>query len=245
MLLYFPAFFYGLLYLAGMELIAWKGEWAPFLAGLLLFFALRASREIGKSFAIAAVPLLFVLSSVLLLYLIDSSSQRQLFLAVSTVAYYVSLMAGYRLRSAENRTARSMLAFSTTLTLFFFYSSTYGFYLNFNIPLWALMLAYCVGTFLASYPSLRTLRKDSAPVARMYGLVLSLAMAEFAWIINFWPFGYLTTGVTVLIFYYVLWDLTQSYFLNILSQKRVFAHIIGLGLLTAMILASSRWFPTV
>jgi len=70
-------------------------------------------------------------------------------------------------------------------------------------------------------------------------------MAEIVWILNFWPFGYLTTGVISLIFYYVFWDLIQCHFFNMLSKKRVLGHMLIFGFLVAMVLSSTRWLPLV
>jgi hypothetical protein len=246
MLFYFPIFFSSLFYFLAVEAVAFNEEWAPFVVLALLFGTVRIVRGTAKSFLLAMPPALFVVSSLLLLYLIDSAVQRHFFAFVSASAYYLAILGGYRLRSAErDQTARGMLAFSSTMTLLFFYCAVYGFYLNFAVPLWLLMLAYCLGTFMVSYPYFWILDRERRPLALAYAAILSLSMAEIAWVINFWPFGYLTTGVVVLVFYYVLWDLTQSYFLNILSQRRVLVHIGCLGLLVGMILASSRWLPAV
>jgi len=64
-------------------------------------------------------------------------------------------------------------------------------------------------------------------------------MVELIWTMNFWPFGYLTTGVIALILYYILWDLTQSFFLKLLSKKRVVANMIFFSALIVIILLSS------
>jgi hypothetical protein len=78
-----------------------------------------------------------------------------------------------------------------------------------------------------------------------YSLILGLIMAEIVWVLNFWPFGYLTTGVITLIFYYVFWDLATCHFLDELSQKRVIANMIFFGLLITLVLSSARWLPVV
>lgn len=246
MLLHLSLFAYSLVYLVGMEIVVSQEDWFSVIAWLLLFWTFRVARETSRSLALSVIPLIFAFSSILLLYLIDSDYQRQVFIGASTLAYYLALLGGYRLRYApKDQTARGMLAFSSMMTLFFFFSATYGFYLNFAIPLWLLMLVYGLGSYGVSFPYFYVIQPDNPSLAQSYSLVLSLIMVEMAWVFNFWPFGYLTTGVVALICYYVLWDLTQSYFLNTLSQKRVLAHMAFLSMLVVMILASSRWLPVV
>ena len=78
-----------------------------------------------------------------------------------------------------------------------------------------------------------------------YCFLLSLVMTEIIWTMNFWPFGYLTTGVISLILYYVLWDLAQSHFLNLLSRRRVIANMTFFSIIVAMVLLSAKWLPII
>ena len=64
---------------------------------------------------------------------------------------------------------------------------------------------------------------------------------QFAWFIHFWPFGYLTTGVVMLIIYYVFWDLFQSYLEGALRKQRFFANGFLFIVLVGIILASTPW----
>lgn len=247
MILYFPALFFSLLYLFGMEaLIAWGESWVLWWMIVLFLLTLRAVFQIGRRAFFVATPLLFVFSSGLLLYLIDSSFQRQLFLVLGALVYYALFLGLRRIsQRPDDQLGIGLLSFVTMATMFLFYSSVYGWYLNFAIPVWFLMMVYAFGTYLVTSAYFRSVRPESTSLVRSYSLTLAFVMAELAWVVNFWPFGYLTTGAVVLVFYYILWDLTQSYFINILSQKRVWMNIVGLGLLALMILASARWLPAV
>ena len=102
------------------------------------------------------------------------------------------------------------------------------------------MFAFLVITFILSYHYLGILSSDKSKVLT-YSLILGLAMAEISWIINFWPFGYLTTGAIALIFYYMFWDLAQSYFTEKLSKRKIVINLIFFSLLIGLILLSSRW----
>lgn len=246
MLFNFSVFFSSLGFLVGLEAVTFFADWAFSLSVILLLFVFQSARRIGNSLLSSMTPLLFALSSVTVLYLIDSTSQRQGLIILSFAAYYLALLGIYRLRYYErDLTAKGMMAFTGMSTAFLFYSGVYGIYLNFAVPIWGLMLAYCGGTVMLSFQYLMILDRTNARRARMYSLILGLAMAETAWVINFWPFGYLTTGVIALMFYYVLWDLVQSHFQGLLSRKRVAVHLVLLCFLIGMVLSSTRWIPVV
>jgi hypothetical protein len=151
----------------------------------------------------------------------------------------------YRLRTYDkDQTARGIVGATALAAIFFAYGTIYGIYLNFVFPLWALMLAFlCIST-LVSFQYLWIIKKDKQSVWS-YSLVLGLIMTEIAWVMNSWPFGYLTTAVVTLMFYYVFWDMVQSHFLGFLSKKRVVTNMVFFGILAAIVLGSSRWLPVV
>ncbi|MBA4320167.1 MAG: hypothetical protein C0412_17340 [Flavobacterium sp.] len=180
-----------------------------------------------------------------MLYLIDSFAQKQVFLVLGSFIYYMALMGIFRLKNApQDQTARGMIAASAFTALFFFYSATYGIYLNFSISLWILMVVYLIATWMISYEYLGIIN-DNKKTVQSYSLILGMLMAEIAWAINFWPFGYLTTGIITLICYYIFWDLTQSHFLHNLSQKRLIVNLAFFSVIIGLILTTSRWLPSV
>jgi len=144
----------------------------------------------------------------------------------------------------RDKTARGIIAAGSIATFFLFYALSYGIYLNFDIPLWVLMLVLTFVTILVSFQYFWLINENKKHVLN-YSLVLGLVMAEIIWVLNFWPFGYLTTGVITLIFYYVFWDLVRCHFLDELSKKRVVANMIFFGFLVALVLSSARWLPVV
>jgi hypothetical protein len=151
----------------------------------------------------------------------------------------------YRLKFYEkDQTAIGIIGAGAVATIFFFYSAVYGIYLNFVFPLWALMLAFLFVTTLVSFQYLWILKKDLKMVWS-YSLVLGLIMTEIAWVLNFWPFGYLTTGVIALIFYYIFWDLVVGAFNGILTKKKVIINMAFFNSLVLIVLLSSHWLPVV
>jgi hypothetical protein len=203
-------------------------------------------KKIGGQWSFSVLPALFSISSVLLLYLIDSNSQEQIFILLATVLYYLALLGALRLsKYAGDKTARGMVMATTASTIFFTYTSFFGIYLNFAIPLYLMLIAYLAVTLLVSYQYLSLVKTDDKIMVWIYSFLLSLSAVEIIWTMNFWPFGYLTTGVIALILYYVLWDIVQSYFLGILSKKRVVANTVLFSALIILIFLSSKWIPVI
>ena len=141
-----------------------------------------------------------------------------------------------------DQTARGMLVAGSFTALFFSYSSFYGFYLNFLVPVSVLIVAYFLVTLLLGYGTLRFFEKDRQKIW-FFSLVVAFSMAQIVWTLNFWPFGYLTTGVIALILYYVLWEIVRSHFSLILSKKMMIGHLATNFFLIVLVLLTSKWIP--
>jgi len=212
---------------------------------LVAVYAFRTAHRISKRATMTPIPIIFFLGSLGLLYFINSPIQQHIFICIASAIYYFSHLGMYRLRTYDkDQTARGIVGATALAAIFFAYCTIYGIYLNFVFPLWALMLAFlCIST-LVSFQYLWLIKKDKQSVWS-YSLVLGLVMTEIAWVMNSWPFGYLTTAVVTLMFYYVFWDMVQSHFLGLLSKKRVVANMVFFGILAAIVLGSSHWLPVV
>lgn len=245
MFFHFQALAHSFLFLLILEMIAFDDRRIFWLAAVLVGVTLWGVKKIVKKFIFSAIPVIFSVSATAMLYLIDSIQEKHVFIVLGSLIYYMTLVGIFRLKIAPNdQTARGMIAASAFTALFFFYSASYGIYLNFSIPLWLLMVTFLIATWLVSYEYFIIINRDKK-VVQGYSLILGMLMTEVAWTINFWPFGYLTTGVITLIFYYLFWDLTQSHFLRTLSQKRLLTNLIFFSIIIGIILATSRWMPAV
>jgi hypothetical protein len=208
-------------------------------------FSIYALRKINQKTGAASLPLVYSVSAFILQYLIDSPVEKQIFIILSGFLFYFFLVSFYRLSQYEkDQTARGLVASFLVAGLFFCYSSFYGIYLNFAIPLFVLMLFYAVITGWPSYQYFLLIEKNKQKVA-FISLLLALIAGELAWVVNFWPFGYLTTGAIMIMLFYVFWDLAQSYFLNLLSKRRVLANLFLFAVLIGLVLTTSRWLPAV
>lgn len=247
MFIHFKILLYSLAFFLLMELAVLKENLYLAVMIFALLFAVIIARKIGERWLFVILPFIFSFFAMVLLYLVDSFSQKQIFIIISSFIYYVTFLGIYRLKNySRDQTARGLVAASVAATAFFSFAASYGVYLNISFQmLWVLVLVFLVVSFLISYQYLSIIEEKEKRKVLVYSLILGLTMAEIAWVVNFWPFGYLTTGVIALIFYYVLWDLTQSHFLNLLSKKRVVANMVLFGILIGLVLASSKWLPMV
>lgn len=236
---------FSLFFLLSLEVIIFSPALVFWIMGIILIFSVWTGMVMGKRWIFSVIPSFFALSCIGLLYLISTNSEEQIFIALSSSIYYLGLYGTNRLGLyAKDRTALAMLMVALTATIFFSFASFYGIYLNFLVPIYVLMLAYFLVTFLTSLVYFLLIKNDRKTVL-IYSLILALIMSELIWTMNFWPFGYLTTGVIALILYYILWDLIRSHFLGILSKKRVVINLVFFALLVVFILTTSKWLPII
>jgi hypothetical protein len=216
-----------------------------FLFLVLLVYFYQIARRLSQRVSMTPLPVVFVLSTWGLLFFVQSYKQQYLLIGLSAIAYYFIHISLYRLRSCyTDKTARGIIAAGSIATIFLFYAMAFGVYLNFNITLWAFMSLLILVTALISFQYFWLINENKKNVLN-YSLILGLIMAEIVWVLNFWPFGYLTTGVITLIFYYVFWDLIGHYFLDVLTKKRILFNLIFFGILVILVLSSARWLPVV
>ncbi len=172
-------------------------------------------------------------------------AEKQFFFILNSLVFYFHSVGYYRLEKyKKDTTARGIIAATFMASLFVFLASFYGLYLNFNISQWFFVLVIFVVILMTSFSYFELVTKNKK-INWLYSLCLGIAMSQIAWLALFWPFGYLTTGVIVLMLYYVFWDLSQSNFLGTLSKKRIVANIILFSLLITLVLVSSRWLPAI
>jgi hypothetical protein len=236
---------FSLFFLLSLEIIIFFSVQTPWIMGLILVFSIWAGIAMGKKWLFSVIPFFFALSSIGLLYLISTNLEEQIFIVLSAGIYYLGLYGINRLGLYQkDQTALAMLLTALMTAVFFSFAGFYGIYLNFLVPVYVLMLAYFCVTFLVSLAYFFLIQNERK-TALIYSLILALIMAELIWTMNFWPFGYLTTGVVAFILYYILWDLVRSHFLDILSKKRTVISLICFFLLVAFILITSKWLPTI
>lgn len=243
----FSIFFLTLLYLGTLWIafshpanFIWQG--AVFLLVLLI-----AVRWISRKCFHYIIPAFLFIGSILLLPLIDSSAQSRVFMVLSAGVFYLAILGAYRLgKYKKDLTAKAMSNLAALSSLFCWFASVFGWYLNIEMPVWAIMIIFAVVTFPVSYVLLVINELEMNRNQRiLYSVFLSYLMAGAIWIQGFWPFGYLTTGVIALIIFYSGWEIVRNYFLDKMTLRRLTFSIFFLVGTASLILLSTKWYPAV
>lgn len=215
--------------------------WSICLLSVVTFLAMKRLTGRLKDFFL---PLLLAVTTPTLLSFIDSKVEQQIFVVLVSLMVYSAFIGAYRLKQApKDQTAVALMHTAALSGLFLFYASIYGFYLNFTFPLWALMVLFFGGTSLVSYVTLiaggsHTERKSRI---KLYSVLLGLTLSELAWVISFWPFGYLTTASISLIFYYIAWDIIWHALDDDLKLKDTLVRMLFFLSLIGVLLYSTPW----
>jgi len=229
---------------------------------------------LARKIRFLAIPFFLSIGSINLLYLIDYLGDKQAFIILSVLVYYLALLGAYRLKIYDcDQTALGMIHAATIATAFFWFVSNYGWFLNFQISNWVLSGAFFGSAFLIAWPSFhiclgycqmlermkeRKKRQNdktiflkgiiqAKKVERCFkeifflNLILSMIMSEVAWAFSLWPFGYLTTGLAILIIFYVFWDAIRSWIQGDYSTKRVWLNIFWAALSLVLLLGTAQW----
>ncbi|MFA5871957.1 MAG: hypothetical protein WC858_04555 [Parcubacteria group bacterium] len=216
---------------------------ALFAALFAILVILVAIRIITKSWSFVTLPAFLMVGSAFLLALIDSQGERSVFLILATVIFYLLVLASHRLSLyARDMTAKTLYDLAVITTLFSWYVALFGWYLNIAIPTWVLMSISAVVTIFVSYSSF-VIHELKTHERWAYATFLAIFLAEITWMQNFWPFGYLTSGVITLIIFYVLWTSIVEYSRDKMSYKRLFFQALFMVLAVVIILLSTKWYP--
>ncbi len=136
-------------------LLFWEGVYFK-LVGFLILFSIVVIWPLARKLRFLAIPFFLSIGSVNLLFLIDSIEEKIIFIFISAVVYYFALMGAYRLKFYDcDQTAQGMVNLATLATAFFWFSSNYGWFLNFQVENWILIIGFFVSVFLITLPSLQ------------------------------------------------------------------------------------------
>lgn len=218
--------------------------WIMGIFSVMLFFGVKG---IAGKYRFFILPFFLTLGTVLLLPLIDSPAEAKAFIVLAAGVFYLATLGSFRLgRYNRDKTAKAMMNLATVAALFCWFAALYGWYLNLALSVWIIMLVFAFVVFLVSFQSFID---NELPLSRhqrvIYSVFLAYLMAGTIWMQDFWPFGYLTTGVTALIIYYSAWDLIRGYFQDKLSAKKLIFNSIFLVGSVGLILLSAAWYPAV
>ena len=152
----FRVLFLSLLFAANLWLSVSYAGYAGWLGIIFSLAIIIAARIIVGLWKLTVLPAILVPGAVLLLSLIDPPLYMNLFIILSTLVFYATVLAGWRLHQYEkDETAMAMYNIATVAVLFCWYAASYGWYLNPSIsfPIWVLLIIFSAITYLASLVS--------------------------------------------------------------------------------------------
>lgn len=239
--LYSAAFFGMLSFLIRQPIVP---SWTWYGITLLVFvvLSLAAARRLTDKWYTAYLPSVVAFSTLLLLSLIDVTFEQQVFVWVASVLYYSALLGIYRLKIIPtDETARALLNTAALASLFFTYAAAYGLYLNYDVPLALLIFVFFLVTVIVAFQTLFWAGRDDVREVVLTALALGAIVGQGIWIAHFWPFGYLTIGATMLLFFYFLWRPTLDWLRGRVAWRQVLFESLILLVLLAVLLITSPW----
>ncbi|HHX58586.1 MAG TPA: hypothetical protein GX706_02370 [Candidatus Moranbacteria bacterium] len=72
-------------------------------------------------------------------------------------------------------------------------------------------------------------------------IIVTLVVGQLTWVLSFWPFGYLTTGATLLIIYFMFWDVVRVFIQGKLQKNRLVLNGALLIFPLIMLLFTANW----
>ena len=211
------------------------------------------------------LTMLFTTSSVLFLLTLGKNNFQQLYIIFSSLLFTVTLIGLHRffmqqenLKQEEELKAKildSGFNLNQTIVLisiFLLSSGMYGIYLDFDLPVWSIMLAIFISiSFSTLYLTKINFLKSKALELHLdsfknktfsfYSFLFGFIALELVWVISFLPVNHLTVGAVILSFYYSFWNILRNYLRNKLSKKIVFSNLLFFTSAIAFIFMTSKW----
>ena len=255
-----------------LSFFVWKEDYYFYVLGFLVLFNLLLIWPLAKRIRFLAVPFFLSIGSLNLLYLIDGIYERTFFIISAVIIYAIALWGANRLKKYDcDQTAQGMVNLATIITIFFWLVSNYGWYLNFEISSWMLVVTTIASTFLIILPSLTIsfvacykihYRQDKKRkkikgkenfvlafkqqmkiqrTALFFSFIIAFIIGEIIWSLSFWPFGYLITGMTAVIIFFLFWSIVRKFIKKELTKRFILANMLIMIIVIIVMIATSPW----
>lgn len=267
-----PIILLSLLFVVALATFVWREEYYFYILGLLALFNLLLIWPLVRRVRFLAIPFFLSIGSLNLLYLVDGFYERIFFIISAMIIYALALCGANRLKRYDcDQTAQGMVNLATIITVFFWIVSNYGWYLNFEISSWMLIITTISSTFLIILPSLtisfvscykiyyrqnnkkrKKNKKDEVilafkhqikiqRVALFFSFIIAFIIGEVIWALSFWPFGYLTTGMTAVIIFFFFWSIVRKFIKKELTKCFIVANILIMISIIVGMITTSPW----
>ncbi len=212
--------------------------------GLLLARLLNVQVRTFQFWHLFGTPMLFLLSSFGLFFLLESVSIKWvlaglvtvfLLLFVEHVFNFIHLPSKY-----QPFTLEYLSQLLHVLSVFFLATLGFGLRLFLHAPLWLLCLAFFLVLTFIMYGTLFASKVDALK-ARPYALATALLITELFAVISFLPTGFYTNAAFLALGVYVLLGLSRADALHKLSREVLRRYLTIFVFLGAVIALTSQW----
>lgn len=252
--------------LAAITALFWITRIPDFFIWLLFFIAafFMSLSFAQQSFTLARLPFIFLNGIVFFLLLFQNNLANEKKLILAGIAFFLIFRAigffAFLFKSLPNipseeyekvtfkyETVRNVIFVFLFLTLFIWYINAFVVYLFYGYPFFSALLIIFFVTFLLTSFVLRVYmvpfrENKKLRFSAIYSWVISLVIVQAGWVIGFWPFGYLTAALILIIIYYMIFVVMKEYFFGELNKINIAKEIFFWLIVVFFVFYFSRWF---
>ncbi|OGY44903.1 MAG: hypothetical protein A2729_03935 [Candidatus Buchananbacteria bacterium RIFCSPHIGHO2_01_FULL_39_14] len=225
--------------------IYWLVPFACFLIILSLFQLTGKKIKNEKFWRYLITPILFFLSGTTFFVFLDGIYFRQgvAIALVIALAVYLEVIflwfcerLKYQAHSLENISVHLNL-----VTIFLTASSLVGLVIFIGLPLWLMIIIFVFFVTLLNYELIWS--SGVAPkLGWLYSLVITLAMTEIFWAVNFLPTSVYVDGLIISLSYYLITGLARNWLIGV-KEKKVIKRYLFVSLICLLIVfLTAKWF---
>jgi hypothetical protein len=113
---------YSIIFAAALEISIINSQWFFKIAVFFVAFSILVVWPLARKIRFLAIPFFLSIGSLTMLYLIDNQIEKNVFIGISFLVYYLSLLGAYRLKLYDcDQTAQGMVNVGVIATIFFWY----------------------------------------------------------------------------------------------------------------------------
>jgi len=211
-----------------------------------LWFALLKRRNKEKALLLLFLyAIVYSLAGFTYATVLENSWAINGFLAVWSFVYWLYLEAIFHdFYSTDKKyilSLKNITSYANILIIFFLTAALISFNIFLNWPGYAVLLILFGAYFLMSYLALA--KNGLKPFeAQTFAMVLAVIMSQVVGAMMLWPNSFYVIAFMAAIIYYIIYNLSLSWFNKALSRGLVAKYLLFGGLVIIIVLASARWF---
>lgn len=207
------------------------------------FFLRQAGPKISW-YLPAILPLIFLFSVAVYISFCTNQLLVQLLFLVLLVFqfnYFKSLYYFWnRPDLYSERDMKITKSYASFLSVFWLAANIYGLQSLLNFEVWPMLLLFIVLILALVYVNLKTDNHD-LKIVWQFSLLVTLVIAEAAWVFVFLPLNYNVSGLVVAIVYYLVSNLINLYLQNALTARKIKLYLTLTFIGLAALLFTASW----